>query len=41
MVARALEVDGRVQALAVGLGLASNTYHTNYFTVCTCMATAN
>ena len=25
--------DGRVQALVVGLGLASDTYHTNYFTV--------
>ena len=33
---RAWEVDGRVQALVVGLGLASDTcYHINYFAVCT------
>ena len=30
---RPLEVDDRVQSLVVGLGLASDTYHTNYFTV--------
>ena len=33
---RVIKVDGRVQALVIGLCLTSDTYHTNYYAVHTC-----